>query len=58
MNEELLPALLVPSSALLVNHNSFINFFEIAHAKSTQVCSAPAGRQVITTTLVAPQWES
>jgi hypothetical protein len=57
MNEELLAAcvLFVQSGALLVSHNGLINFFAIV--KPTQVCSAPADRQAISTTLVAPQRE-
>jgi hypothetical protein len=59
MNEELLAAsvLFVQSSALLVSHNGFINFLQFSNVKPTQVCSAPAGRQVISTTLAAPQRE-
>jgi hypothetical protein len=59
MNEELLAAsvLFVQSGALLVNHNGFVNFLQLSNVKPTQVCSAPAGRQVISTTLAAPQRE-
>jgi hypothetical protein len=59
MNEKLLAAsaLLVPSGALLVSHNCFINFLPLSNVKPSQVCSAPAGRQVISTTLAAPQRE-
>jgi hypothetical protein len=58
MNEELLAAsaLLVQSGALLlVSHNGFINFLKLSNVKPTQVCSAPAGGEVISTTLAAPQ---
>jgi hypothetical protein len=59
MNEKLLAvsALLVQSGALLVTHTFFINFLQLSNIKPTQVCSAPAGRQVISTTLAAPQRE-
>ncbi len=59
MNEELLAAsvLFVQSGAFLVSHNVFINFFQLSNVKPTQVCSAPAGRQVISTTLAVPQRE-
>ncbi len=50
MNEELLAALFVRSGALLVSHNGFINFLQFSNVKPTQVCSAPAGHQVISTT--------
>jgi hypothetical protein len=30
-------------------------FLQLSNVKQTQVCSAPAGRQVISTTLAAPQ---
>jgi hypothetical protein len=30
-------------------------FLQLSYVKPTQVCSAPAGRQVISTTLAAPQ---
>ncbi len=57
LNEELLAAsvLFVQSDALLVSHNGCINFF--ANVKPTQVCIAPTDRQVISTTLAAPQRE-
>ncbi len=57
MNEELLAAsaLFVQSGALLVSHNGFINFLQFSNVKPTQVCSAPAGHLVISTTLVAPE---
>jgi hypothetical protein len=44
------------SGALLVSHNGFINFFfQLSNDKPTQVFSAPAGRQDVSTTLAAPQ---
>jgi hypothetical protein len=57
MNVRLLAAsgLLVQNGALLVLHNCFFNFFAMSNVKPTQVCSAPAGRQFISTTLAAPQ---
>jgi hypothetical protein len=60
MNEELLAgsALLVQSGALLVSHIGFINFFlQLSNVKPAHVGSAPAGHQVISTTLAAPQRE-
>jgi hypothetical protein len=58
MNDELLAAsALVQSGGLLVSHNGFIYFFALSNVKPTQVCSAPAGRQVIITTTAAPQRE-
>jgi hypothetical protein len=56
MNVKLLAAsaLLVQSGALLVLYQLFL---QLSNVKPTQVCSAPAGRQVISTTLAAPQWE-
>ncbi len=59
MNEELLAAipLLVQSGALLVSPYGFINFLQLSNVNPTQVCSAPAGRQVISTTLAAPKRE-
>jgi hypothetical protein len=39
----------------LVSHNGFIDFFEISNVKPTQVCSAPTGGQVISTTIAAPK---
>jgi hypothetical protein len=58
-NEELLAAsvLFVHSGAFLVSQNGFINFFEIVQCYTIQVCSEPADRQVISTTLAAPQRE-
>jgi hypothetical protein len=55
MNEKLLAdsALLVQSGALLVSHSCFINFFAIVQCYANPICSAPAGRQVISTTLAA-----
>jgi hypothetical protein len=48
-------ALLVQSGALLV---FFIDIFlQLSNVKPTQVCSARAGRQVISTALAAPQGE-
>jgi hypothetical protein len=49
MYEELLTfsALLVQSGVIMV----LINFLQLSNVKPTQVCSAPAGRQVILTTL-------
>ncbi len=59
LNEELLAgsALLVQSGTLVVSHIGFINFFwfQLSNVMPAQVCSAPAGRQVISTTLAAPQ---
>jgi hypothetical protein len=58
MNDELLAtsAFLVQSGTCLVSHHGFINFFAIvlSYVKRTQVCSAPAGRKVISTTLAVP----
>jgi hypothetical protein len=54
MNEEVLAA-----SALLVQTASVVmvllTFLQLSNVNPTQVCSAPAGRQVISTNLVAPQ---
>jgi hypothetical protein len=59
MNEEPLAAivLFVQIGALLVSHNGSINLLQLSNVKPTQVCSAPSGRQVISTTLAAPQRE-
>jgi hypothetical protein len=58
MNEELLAAcaFLVQSGAFLVSHNGLKIFLQLYNVMPTQVCSAPAGRQV-KTTLAAPQRE-
>jgi hypothetical protein len=32
-------------------------FLHLSSVKPKQVCTAPAGRQVISTILAAPQWE-
>ncbi len=49
-------ALLVQSGALLVSNNCFIKLFlELSSVKPIQLCSAQAGRQVISTALAAPK---
>jgi hypothetical protein len=56
MNVKLLTfsALLVQSGALLAIYQLFL---QLSNVKPTQVCSALACRQVISTTLAAPQRE-
>jgi hypothetical protein len=39
----------------LVSHNGFGNFLQLSNVKPSQVCSAPAGRLDISTTLEASQ---
>jgi hypothetical protein len=59
MNEEMPAAsvLFVYSGALLVSHDGFINILQLSNVKPTQICSAPAACQVISTTMAAPQRE-
>jgi hypothetical protein len=60
VNEELLAAsvLFIQSGVLMVSHDGFIYFFlQLSNVKPTQVYSAPADRQVISSTLAAPQRE-
>jgi hypothetical protein len=52
MNEEM-PA----ASVLLVHWSVLSTFVQLSSVKPTQVCSAPAGRQVNSTTLAAPERE-
>jgi hypothetical protein len=61
-NEELPAAVPLVSYLFKETHywsviNGFINFLQLSNVKPTQVCSAPAVRQVISTTLAAPQRE-
>jgi hypothetical protein len=46
-------ALVVKSGAFLVVLSTFLQLYKV---KPTEVSSAPAGRQVISTTLAAPQF--
>jgi hypothetical protein len=59
MNVRLLAAsaFLDQSGALFVSQNGFITFFLFSNVKPTQVYSATAGRQFISTTLAATRWE-
>jgi hypothetical protein len=59
MNEELLAAivLFVQSGAYWSVTMVLSTFLQLSNVEPTQVCSAPAGRQVILTTLAAPQRE-
>jgi hypothetical protein len=52
MNEELhaTSALLVQNGALFFSYNSLSTFLQSSNVKPTQVCSAPAGRQVFNKT--------
>jgi hypothetical protein len=54
MNEELLAASLFVQQAS-VTMVVLSTFLQLTNVKPTQVCSAPAGHQVISTTLAASQ---
>jgi len=56
VNEELLAASVkvVPYWSLIMVSSTFL---QLSNVKPTKVCSAPAGRQVISTILAAPQKE-
>jgi hypothetical protein len=60
MNEEMLAAI-VPFWLKVAPFWSVITvlstFLQLSNVKPNQVCCAPAGRQVISTTLAAPQRE-